>query len=197
MPDRFSSFEELSKVYAKGVDFSIESQLIEGSELLVMAPHGGKIEPFTSELAVRVAHDNYSMYAFAGHLKNNNKDLHITSHVFFEPMLDSLLQRHVKALAFHGRRDDGDPDTIFLGGLDWPLVSKISTALSDKGFKVASEGHKFPGAHPRNSCNRCSSGMGVQFELPTSLRKMLSADPEYLEILVTAVRSVFLSSSEK
>lgn len=197
MPDRFSSFEELCKVYVNGVDFSIKSRLIEGSELVVMAPHGGKIEPFTSELAAQVAHDNYSMYAFEGHLRNNNRDLHITSHVFFEPTLDSLLQRHITALAFHGRHDNGDPDTIFLGGLDGPLVSKVSIALSNAGFKVASEGHKFPGAHPRNSCNRCSSGMGVQFELPTSLRKMLSADPEYLEILVTAVRSVFLISSEK
>ncbi|SFE98640.1 Phage-related replication protein YjqB, UPF0714/DUF867 family [Sulfitobacter brevis] len=190
MSDRFSSFEELSKEYAKGVDFSIRSRPVEGSNLLVMAPHGGKIEPLTSELAARVAGANHSLYLFEGCMKSKNRDLHITSHAFFEPALDSLLNEHRRAMAFHGRRDDGDLETIFLGGLDKALISSISTALRDVGFEVSSEGHKFPGSHRTNTCNRCSSGKGVQFELPTSLRNMLKADQGLLEVLVIAIRDV-------
>lgn len=190
MPDRFGSYEELSKVYANGVDFSIMSRPVEGSNLLVMAPHGGKIEPLTSELAARVAGASHSLYLFEGCMKSKNKDLHITSHMFFEPALDSLLNEHRSALAFHGRRNDGDSETIFLGGLDRDRISSIAPALRDVGFKASSEGHKFPGSHPRNTCNRCSSGRGVQFELPTSLRNMLKADQELLEGFATAIRDV-------
>lgn len=190
MPDRFASFEELKKVYAEGTDFSIGSRPIEGSQFLVMAPHGGKIEPFTSELAVHVAGGDYSLYTFEGNLPANNRDLHVTSHAFFEPRLDALLESHRLAVAFHGRRDEGDPETIFMGGLDKGLVSQLSDALNDAGFSVATVDHKFPGANSKNTCNRCTSGMGVQFEIPASLRQVLSLDNTRLEPLFASVRGV-------
>jgi phage replication-related protein YjqB (UPF0714/DUF867 family) len=33
------------------------------------------------------------------------------------------------------------------------------------------DGHRFPGRHPRNICNRGRSGEGVQLELSEQLRK--------------------------
>lgn len=197
MSDRFSSFKDLSDVFVEGVDFSIESRPTVGSDYLVLAPHGGKIEPFTSELAARVALDDYSLYTFEGHLGSKNRDLHITSHLFFEPTLDSLLEGHPTAVAFHGRSDDGDPETIFFCGLDGVLISELAAALRFSGFKVASEGHKFPGAHSNNTCNRSSSGKGVQFELPTSLRELFKADRVRLALLVTTIRSVLRKRSDE
>jgi phage replication-related protein YjqB (UPF0714/DUF867 family) len=39
------------------------------------------------------------------------------------------------------------------------------------GFSCLIDGHRFPGRHPRNICNRGRSGEGVQLELSEGLRK--------------------------
>jgi phage replication-related protein YjqB (UPF0714/DUF867 family) len=52
----------------------------------VIAPHGGGIEPGTSELATAIAGDDFSLYLFEGLKSAGNGELHITSTNFDEPI---------------------------------------------------------------------------------------------------------------
>ena len=54
MVDTYRSFSELRECEREGEDWARE-YVDRGSLLLVMAPHGGWIEPFTAELARAIA----------------------------------------------------------------------------------------------------------------------------------------------
>ena len=56
MVDKYSSFAEMLKHETEGRDFTV-SQEIRGSSVAIVAPHGGGIEPGTSELAAAIADD--------------------------------------------------------------------------------------------------------------------------------------------
>jgi phage replication-related protein YjqB (UPF0714/DUF867 family) len=55
-----------------------------GSDVCIIAPHGGKIEKWTSEIATALAGDDYNLYLFEGLKRAKNRDLHITSSRFDE-----------------------------------------------------------------------------------------------------------------
>lgn len=75
------------------------------------------------------------------------------------------------------------------GGLDVPLRDRIAGALRDVNVPALTEGHIFPGAGPRNICNRGLRCMGVQLELPRALRDALAHDAQCFNRFVQAVRS--------
>jgi phage replication-related protein YjqB (UPF0714/DUF867 family) len=77
---------------------------------LLVAPHGGGIEPGTSELLRAVAElGNWAWYEFAGFLRKANKEnLHITSTLFDEPTLVALLPRTNFVVTVHGSQLTGD-----------------------------------------------------------------------------------------
>jgi len=56
--------------------------------------------------------------------------------------------------------------------------------LKTAGFTVISDGHRYPGRHPLNICNRGAKGRGAQLEITYDLR-----EPEYRERIATAVRA--------
>jgi phage replication-related protein YjqB (UPF0714/DUF867 family) len=76
---------------------------------------------------------------------------------------------------------------VFLGGRDHSLVADLADAMQQAGIHVQLNGHKYPGLHPENICNRTASGAGVQIELTIALR-LSDAVP----VLVSAVRGVLL-----
>ena len=105
MNDRFLNYEELAAQFDEGRDFVIEANQKIGSRFTVLAPHGGKIEQGTSEIARRIAGEQYNLYLFEGRLSAGNRDLHVTSHRFFEKRADDLLKATEFAIGVHGRRD--------------------------------------------------------------------------------------------
>ena len=194
MADKFRSFEKLSAVYSDGKDFRIFSRTVEGSRFLIMAPHGGKIEIGTSELATLTAGDDHSLYYFEGLMAKSNRNLHITSHNFFEKTLDDLLGKHEYAIGFHSRQDYDDPKTIYLGGLNRKIVNALNLILSEAEFLATTTGHKFPATRQKNTCNRCVSGIGLQLELPKTLREELVKDKERQNSFVTCIRELLARS---
>src|SRR5579864_7885716 len=85
---------------------------------LIVAPHGGSIEPLTSEIARAVADiSSRSFYMFLGRLPRNNWDaFHIDSTSFDEPEFERLVADTERVVSFHGaERDRGR--TIYVGGL--------------------------------------------------------------------------------
>lgn len=164
-------FRDLEQRYTEGVDYAIRVVSRERSRVAIVAPHGGRIEGRTSEVARLIAGDEHRLYLFEGLRPNgDNFDcLHLASHRFDEPRALELIANCDTVIAVHGYAAAG-PD-VLLGGLDERLKREIERALLDARVSCLAEGHRFPGKHPHNICNRGRSGAGVQLELSEGLRK--------------------------
>ena len=106
-----------------------------GALVGVAAPHGGAIEPGTSEVGRAIAHDDLSLYLFEGTKANGNSDLHITSTRFDEPQCLQLLKVVVEvAVPVHG--EGGDREVVYLGGRNRQLAERLGSHLETHGFLV-------------------------------------------------------------
>jgi phage replication-related protein YjqB (UPF0714/DUF867 family) len=164
--DKYLSYAELRIHEREGKDFRI--RLRRGSShILVIAPHGGGIEPGTSEIADAVAGREHTFYAFEGLKPEKNRMLHIASTYFDEPTALHAVENARKILAIHGCK--GYEEVIYVGGRDRFLKETTKKALRGAGFIIREHPH-FQGEHPLNICNRSPDGMGVQLEITTGLR---------------------------
>src|SRR5918912_1062843 len=78
MADKYPNFEVLSRNETSGIDFRILVRQA-AAAFAIVAPHGGGIEPGTSEIADAIAAEEFSFYAFEGLKSSGNGVLHITS----------------------------------------------------------------------------------------------------------------------
>lgn len=167
----FQCYDDLAQRFVEGIDYAVHVGFRAASQVAVLAPHGGRIEGRTSEIARLIAGNEHRLYLFEGlRTTGDNFDcLHLGSHFFDEPRAIGLVADCDTVIAVHGYAASG-PD-VLLGGLDAPLKRKIARALGAAGFTYLTDGHRFPGSHPRNICNRGRTGAGVQLELSEGLRK--------------------------
>ncbi|MER8953423.1 poly-gamma-glutamate hydrolase family protein [Mesorhizobium sp. M0833] len=190
--DQYTSFAELAANEERGADYDF-SALDRGSAVAIVAPHGGWIEYGTSQLATAVAGDDFSLYLFEGlKPKRPHRELHIGSEYFDEKKCVQLVTKAQLAIGMHGRADGDDPETIWLGGLGKELRDAIAVALEAAGFKAITSGHRLPGEHKNNICNRGLGRAGVQLELPKTLRDALVANAERRALFAGAVRKAVL-----
>ncbi len=170
--DVYRSFEHLRRHEPEGIAFRVRVR--HGmSGIAVVAPHGGEIEPGTSELAEAIAGHDHHLYAFDGLLPADNDRLHITSTRFDEPRCQALLSVARAVVTVHGC--GGEFHQVLLGGLDESLKDALRQSLHANGF-LSREPKKLVGKHPYNLCNRHPRGAGVQLELPHAFRASLFAD---------------------
>lgn len=192
MADRYRNFEELSADMQIDVDYRIRKEDRDTS-VVILAPHGGTIEPGTSQIAQAIAGGEFSFYSFEAVNAGAHSDLHITSHRFDEPDAVYLVGRSYTAVAIHGRKDNGS-DTVWLGGRAITLRDAIGASLRDAGF-AAEPNMTLPGVHETNICNRTRSGEGVQLELPLSLRRKLMKEVDVITDFCAAIRTAIRASS--
>ena len=168
MPGKYASFAELASHEFEGVDYRVNAIERPQSRVLILAPHGGTIEVGTSEIATLIAGDEHSFFAFEG-LKphGRNRELHITSHHFDHPACLALAFRCEVAVSVHGCKGDA---CVFVGGLETGLAALLADHIAASGFRVVTEGHRYPGRHPLNICNRTTRGRGAQLEITHDLR---------------------------
>ena len=186
--DRYRSFTALDANLRRGIDYSIRFQ-DRGTAIVVVAPHGGGIEPGTSDIAVAIARDDYSFYAFEGLRPGRScGDLHITSTRFDEPKGLALIGAANMALAVHGRVDGDDPSTVWAGGRADAFRDAIASSLVASGFQATKISGRLAGREAANICNRGASGAGVQLEIPRTLRDKLKRDQTILQRFSDAVR---------
>jgi len=179
--DRYSSFAELARIERRGEDYDIVAIPGAHSSVVIIAPHGGRIEHGTSELARCIAGEEYGFYAFEGHKpRGQNRALHITSHRFDEPQGLALVQAAQVVVAIHGCIGTGQ---VCIGGLDTVLANTLAVTLAAAGLPVLGEGHRYPARHPLNICNRGVRGRGAQLEFTADLR-----EPGYRVPIARAVR---------
>lgn len=187
--DRYRSFADLAAGETLGTDYRIVAK-DRNSAVVVLAPHGGGIEPTTSEIAAAIAGDAYSLYCFEGVDQNRpHGDLHITSERFDEPRGRAIVAAATYAVAVHGRADADDSETTWLGGLDDDLVGLALARLASVGFNGLTGHHELAGRATRNICNGTRSGMGLQLEIPRGLRDRLRNGPDLMRSYAEAVRS--------
>jgi len=169
--DRYNNFSELKNNETEGIDYIIRYQN-KMTKWAVLTPHGGGIEPGTSELVKAIANDNYSYYSLEGTKRKNNGDLHITSEFFDEIHGIEIAESAENILAFHGCAKY--PSKILVGGLDIKNRALLTALLQQAGFNVDNNPPpELSGSKPNNICNRGKTGIGIQLELDVTVRKKL------------------------
>jgi phage replication-related protein YjqB (UPF0714/DUF867 family) len=166
----YGDFTELSKYQHEFKDYARRLS-IRNSNIAIIAPHGGGIEPGTSEIANAIANSTFSFYAFEGIKSRGNSILHITSVYFDEPLCVQLIEKTDTVVAIHGC--EGKTESIYIGGLDRDLVLRTSIRLSSQGFIVSTESKEYSGEHAQNICNKGHSGKGMQIEIAEGLRQRM------------------------
>lgn len=188
MSDLYDSYAELAVHEPEGVHYRI-CVVERASPIVIVAPHGGRIEPGTSQTAALIAAELFSLYCFEGLV--SGRRLHITSARFDEPRALALVESSEIAIGVHGRADRGDPRTIWMGGLHESLRDAIGAALERVGFKTSTD-HHMQGKAPGNICNKGRLRAGVQLELPMSLRNAFFNDPFTRQAFASAVRDTIV-----
>lgn len=166
-----------------GRDFRVAFGDSNIEKCLLVAPHGGGIEPGTSEVMRAVAElGGWAWYEFAGYLRHGNKErLHIASTEFNEPTLVGLLRRTELIVTFHGSREAGKP-LVFVGGRlklgRHVMVEAINGSKQRHGIAAIdasqdSGTEQISGLQESNITNRSRMGEGIQMEFSREARNLL------------------------
>jgi phage replication-related protein YjqB (UPF0714/DUF867 family) len=190
-----TSFQAITRHATEGNDFEIEYQFRD-SEILVMSPHGGKIEAYTDVLAKIIASDTFSCYIFRGIREKGNGLLHITSHCFDEPVAIRAANRADTVVTIHGAGNK-EADFIMIGGLDTVLCREMEFGLKHAEFPVVPPTRGMGAKHPMNICNRGKSGKGLQLELSYKFRMRLKDHKQQRRIFTESVRAVLLNYNSR
>jgi len=160
----YTNFNELENGEVEGRDYRIRVESRD-PRVLIMAPHGGKIEPTTAEIAEAIAGEDYSFYIFEGLKADGNGALHIESHLFDEPRALQVVREADVVIAVHGQIDQKE-EFVMIGGLHETLRSEIKRELEEAGFQTRAPTDGLTGTDPENICNRGKLGQGVQLVTP-------------------------------
>lgn len=117
--------EVLQRNFMRGRDFRVAFDDSNIRKCLLIAPHGGGIEPGTSEIMRSVTElGSWAWYEFIGYLRKGNKDaLYVASAEFDEPTLVSLRPRAGFCVEFLGTSQAGHP-FVYVGG-NWDVGRRI------------------------------------------------------------------------
>ena len=200
MIDKYVNYEELRNREKLNKDYRISWRKGKTNSIII-APHGGNIEPGTTELADAIAGKIHSFYTFEGVKPTTNSELHITSTSFDEPQGIKLVKESTNVLALHGCT--GGDEMVYVGGLDKALKENIQKKLVQSGFRTGEHDNpELQGMNPYNICNRGKKGQGVQLELSAGLRKKMfyslrakdrDKKTEVFEKFVLAVINAFIN----
>jgi len=159
----------------------------------IIAPHGGGIEPGTSELCLAVAGYHpatlavppgtgftYDYWMFEGLRASDNRELHVTSTHCDDGVAVSLCAGALNVLALHGCTSSqaGLPDdaqAVLVGGRNAILKQHLlgEFAAAGLGAVDAVDLDSLNGDEPANIANRTLLGMGGHLELTGPLRSAM------------------------
>ena len=144
------------------------------SPILVVSPHGGKIELYTSTISDGIAGEDFNYFDFQGQIEagSNYERLHVTATHYNAPQLQELNSKAKVTLSVHGVAND-DLRMTFVGGRDKVGAAKVIAALNEAGFEAAPPPPSISGEHRRNFVNQNASKAGIQLEITTAQRRAL------------------------
>jgi phage replication-related protein YjqB (UPF0714/DUF867 family) len=197
--DLYASNSDLYRDRVEGADFSrrarrrdvFDDDLTQRGPVplsTVVAPHGGGIEPGTSELCLAIAGfhpatlaptggPTHDYWMLEGLLSTGNDILHVTSTHCDDAMALSLCGGARTVLSLHGcsvSAADGLGE-VLVGGRNVELRGLLITRLTAAGFDaVDATGHpSLGGVAPENLTNRTLLGAGAQLEIVTPVRNAM------------------------
>lgn len=182
----YLSFKELANHEKEGQDYRIR-MVLRNPRVLIVAPHGGKIEPMTAAVAEAIAGMDYSYYAFEGLKADGNGALHIESHLFDEPRALQAVESADIVVTVHGQIDQKE-EFVMVGGLNDRLRSSITRQLGAAGFQTRPPTEGLMGTDPKNICNKGKLKQGVQLEMSRKIRDLLKNDKNHLREFADAIR---------
>lgn len=172
--DYYQSMTDLYNNTQEGIDWKKDIRN-NGSQILIVAPHGGNIEQGTSELSKLVANiGGLDYFSFEAIRPSNNTQLHVTSTHYDDPTLYEMLPNRTATISIHGAQ--GDEQIVYLGGLKSALRDGIQSQLESKGFIVKIPPEYLGGLYGNNFINKTNNTIGVQLELTMALRKAFFKD---------------------
>jgi phage replication-related protein YjqB (UPF0714/DUF867 family) len=182
----YKNFKELASCEVEGQDYRIRMEW-RNPRVLIMAPHGGRIEPTTEMIAEAIAGMDYSFYSFEGLKTDGNSVLHMESHLFDEPRALKVVKKANIVVTVHGQIDQKD-GFVMVGGLYDSLRAAMIQQLEAAGFKPRRPTEGLMGTDPQNICNRGESKQGVQLEISRKARDLLREDKTQLQTFAHAIR---------
>ena len=167
----------------------VEKQATDAPETqkIVMAIHGGGIEPGTSEIALAVAgyHADtlvasvdglglHDFWLFEGLLPSGNGKLHVTASHYNDPIATELVQNARRCISLHGCSDTQANGKIQIGGSDLELRDIVLEELTIAGIPAEITTNKMlRGESPDNIANKTKILGCAQLEMGTSYRSSL------------------------
>lgn len=171
MPQSYNSFAQL-QAHEPPSSYGISVSVCQ-SPVLIMAPHGGGIEPGTSELAKAVAGMTHSFYCFEGRKNSGNTVLHLPSDSFDEPQATELVRSAQLVLTLHGCSDRAGKG-VYIGGRDEWLKGLVFCELKHAGIAAHRDNTSTTsGRSATNICNRGKTKRGCQLEITEELRRAM------------------------
>jgi phage replication-related protein YjqB (UPF0714/DUF867 family) len=190
----YDAFAKLAEDAQEGTDYRVTFEDRPG-RFLLLAPHGGTIEPMSDVLTRQAAGESIAYYTFES--LTEAMDLHITSHKFDEPRSIDLLRRHGTVVALHGMKDrNPGEEIVYTGGRDAETAARIEDALQAAGFNCVPSLDENAGASPKNICNKGTTGAGVQLEISRSLRDRLKADDDLRARFCGAIHQCLMENGQ-
>lgn len=199
MPDRYKNFSDLSKDFSHAVDYrTVEKD--RNSPFLVLAIHGGAIEPVTSDIARAIARQDFNYYLFEG-LKSEEESapLHLTSSIFDEPAGVALARKARFCISVHGFVMQKGEKIVIIGGGNAELRDMVFKKLMQTGLieqTVPNPINRFHGATGANIVNKGTES-GVQIEVSRTLRELLQQDSEKMKLFAYAVRQAVFEYAQQ
>ncbi len=168
----YRNYQQLSNKEQENTDYRINLRQ-SSSDIAIVAPHGGKIQSGTTEIAEAIAGADYAFYSFEGIKQGSENDiLYIPSHKFDEPQALDLVSKASRVIVIHGYVED--ESIIYLGGRNEELKQQIKQSLRKEGFtNIVNASKPYAGKHSKNICNRGKTGKGVQISISWKLREQL------------------------
>lgn len=176
-------YRDMKELLSKEPATSYEIVTVEKpSPILIVAPHGGKTELYTSSIAQGIATDQFNLFEFNGRMDTGNYErLHVTSVNYNPPGLEALNKKAQITLSVHGLTSE-DVRMTYIGGLDEAGATVVRDALLAAGFDAELAPNEFAGKDRKNFVNSNATGAGIQLEITQRQRKALfnnfrEADP--------------------
>src|SRR5699024_1461126 len=176
MADLYGSMTELLSVLSKreNIDWKIESKK-DNEDIVIFAPHGGSIEPGTTELAQATSEiGSYSYFSFLGLKSTNNFQLHVTSTNYDEPTLLDMQKYAKYSVAYHGA--SGEEPLVLIGGADFDLRKAVAEEFDKYNIPNQPAPKDLAGETSSNIVNKNLRGQGLQLELTKGLRRLMFKD---------------------
>lgn len=174
----------------------VEAQATDNVETknVVIALHGGGIEPGTSEIALAAAGYHpatltpasdgrglHDLWLFEGLLPRGNNDLHVTASNYNDPIAQELVRNARRCISLHGCSDrqakvstNHPVGIIQIGGRDFELRQVAVEALLAAGILAEiTTNEALKGEEPDNIGNQTQTGGCVQLEMGTTYRATL------------------------